>query len=974
MADYTQPDYVEKRLRYFDGQLLKDQDFVDEQKYFIDRQRRYNRFLNVAGIIHGLTLTTASDLVTVAPGAALDNRGRLVVLSDQVIETERQAPLRDYRGQTADLVILYKEDPDPPTGNAPRFREKPQLTVVRSGQPTPADAIALARLTIDNAGVVTVNTSVRIYAGLRLPYDGAAPGAGPALRAGSTNRMDLTGGLSVSGNVGIGTTTPNDKLHVVGGDMRVDNGTLWLRAGSDVNHGIGWYGANKPFASTNIDGPAVFGYVGGALGTTEGGQKLALSWKSSGNVGIGTTGPNAKLQVDNPNAAASQALILSNSNPGFAADEGVYQSYYVGATTGNEMARIQAANKTANVGSHGYLAFYTRNADQLTEKVRIDNTGNLGLGIAVPDKRLQVEAGEFRVRASHNNTTADIGVFYAQNLSQGIGIGYNRIEAIGSNADQHILIMPKGAGNVGIGTTDPGSYKLKVDGTLNVTGASTLTGNTSVGGTLSVTGASTLTGNTSVGGTLSVTGASTLTGNTSISGTLSVTGASTLTGNTSVGGTLSVTGASTFTGNVGIGTTSPDNKLTITGAQQSTEANITGNVANNALNIEANYTADNHLPGVVWTTNDNNATKPKAGIWVSEHGTGSRLYLGTSNNYATGITNKAITIYESGNVGIGTTTPNDKLHVVGGNMRVDNGTLWLRAGSDVNHGIGWYGEGKIFANTAVDGPVVFGYAGGALGTTSGGQKLALSWNSSGNVGIGTTTTDDKLDVAGSLRILRGSNPIRFTSAWNAFPDGTGVTNQAEISNDTGNYKTLMIVGNKSNDNSTRRVSVWDRLEVNGDVYITGTLRFPAANNQYWSIYPERSDPNDQDLFFDFSGNTSNWVSGWLEPMGGGWKNNSDERLKKDIEPISNVLDRVVKLQPKSYRWRQATEDSRKAFGFIAQDVEKVWPEFVSEKKGYKGLNYSDFGVLAIAAIKEQHKLLLDLKEEIDNLKKTVQQK
>lgn len=107
-------------------------------------------------------------------------------------------------------------------------------------------------------------------------------------------------------------------------------------------------------------------------------------------------------------------------------------------------------------------------------------------------------------------------------------------------------------------------------------------------------------------------------------------------------------------GNVGIGTTNPDNRLTITATQQAQETDITQNVTNNGLNIEADYVPENRLPGIVWSTNNNNPTKPKAGIWISEHNTGSRLYVGTSNNYATGITNTAITVKEDGNVGIGT--------------------------------------------------------------------------------------------------------------------------------------------------------------------------------------------------------------------------------------------------------------------------------------------------------------------------------
>lgn len=90
----------------------------------------------------------------------------------------------------------------------------------------------------------------------------------------------------------------------------------------------------------------------------------------------------------------------------------------------------------------------------------------------------------------------------------------------------------------------------------------------------------------------------------------------------------------------------------------------------------------------------------------------------------------------------------------------------------------------------------------------------------GRIGVGTMTPNDKLDVAGTLRILSGSNPVRFTSGWTGFPDA--VTNQAEISNDTITYKTLMIVGNRSA-GPVRRVSVWDRLEVNGTFTTTGNV-------------------------------------------------------------------------------------------------------------------------------------------------------
>jgi hypothetical protein len=120
----------------------------------------------------------------------------------------------------------------------------------------------------------------------------------------------------------------------------------------------------------------------------------------NGSVGIGTNTPRATLDVagtlnvtknadlgntriSGSDAAAAQALILLNSNNANAKDEGVYQSYVVG-TTGNEMARIQAANKAAGGLGAGYLSFYTRNNDKVTEKVRVDSNGNVGIGTTTP--------------------------------------------------------------------------------------------------------------------------------------------------------------------------------------------------------------------------------------------------------------------------------------------------------------------------------------------------------------------------------------------------------------------------------------------------------------------------------------------------------------------------------------------------------------------------------------------------------------
>jgi hypothetical protein len=87
-------------------------------------------------------------------------------------------------------------------------------------------------------------------------------------------------------------------------------------------------------------------------------------------------------------------------------------------------------------------------------------------------------------------------------------------------------------------------------------------------------------------------------------------------------------------------------------------------------------------------------------------------------------------------------SPRQQLTSVGYAMKAKFASA-VAAGQDVtftngsNVGLGWYGSGKTFANVAVDGPVLYGNAGGALGTFNGTtQTTALRWNGVGNVGIG----------------------------------------------------------------------------------------------------------------------------------------------------------------------------------------------------------------------------------------------
>jgi hypothetical protein len=104
---------------------------------------------------------------------------------------------------------------------------------------------------------------------------------------------------------------------------------------------------------------------------------------------------------------------------------------------------------------------------------------------------------------------------------------------------------------------------------------------------------------------------------------------------------------------------------------------------------------------------------------------------------------------------------------------------------------------------------------------------------------------------------------------------------------------------------------------------------------------------------------------YLSAGGVAWVGNSDERLKTDLVPIENGLEKVASLRSVIGRYLTDDEDKKRAF-LIAQDVEKVLPEAVvtNEETGDMGVSYTEVIPLLVAAIKE-------LKIEIDSLKNQI---
>ena len=92
---------------------------------------------------------------------------------------------------------------------------------------------------------------------------------------------------------------------------------------------------------------------------------------------------------------------------------------------------------------------------------------------------------------------------------------------------------------------------------------------------------------------------------------------------------------------------------------------------------------------------------------------------------------------------------------------------------------------------------------------------------------------------------------------------------------------------------------------------------------------------------------------------------SDSRLKEDIYPIDNALSRIENIDGVYFTYKDSGE---KSIGVIAQDIQNILPEVVSEdNNGYLGVNYSGIVPVLIEAVREQNSIIKDLEDRISDL-------
>jgi len=241
--------------------------------------------------------------------------------------------------------------------------------------------------------------------------------------------------------------------------------------------------------------------------------------------------------------------------------------------------------------------------------------------------------------------------------------------------------------------------------------------------------------------------------------------------------------------------------------------------------------------------------------------------------------------------------------------------------------------GNVYAplNTSInaqakDGALVVGYA------LSGGDDAFIVAN--GNVGIGMTNPNDKLEVSGNIRANRLTD--RDNTNYYIDPNSTSRLSYI-VSNgyDFTNERDLRSGGDgrlfRYNGQASMSFDDWLYMYDSNDGGLTN-IRFNVDSE---AVYAKA---------FYYS---------------------SDKNLKYNIEPLNGSLSKILELEPVAFNWK---DDDKISIGLIAQDVEKIFPEVVSGEEGSKVVNYGILVAPLIEAVKEQQKEINELKAEIEALK------
>lgn len=300
-------------------------------------------------------------------------------------------------------------------------------------------------------------------------------------------------------------------------------------------------------------------------------------------------------------------------------------------------------------------------------------------------------------------------------------------------------------------------------------------------------------------------------------------------------------------------------------------------------------------------------------------------------------------ITANGRVGINNSSPDQALHVKG-KIRASN------TGNASEYVEIYHGGSHGFINTAGDGNLDFRHDNFTL----------MSLTDGGKLGIGTKTPLGKLHVTGlnpNIRIASDQGgTLELGSAdcdgcYSSFAQpGDGVMRMSSGSQN-------IIFNTSSISNIGRTFKFATEEDVLMQIADDGKVSIGTTNPSLFKLYVAGS---------AFA--TGSWIS-------------SDKRYKENIKTIDSALDKINELDGVSYKFKQKTVNGidfsqlkqSNQLGFIAQDIEEVFPELVQkDEAGYYAVNYDGLIPVLVEGMKEQQEIITEQEQEIDDMKARIE--
>ncbi len=317
------------------------------------------------------------------------------------------------------------------------------------------------------------------------------------------------------------------------------------------------------------------------------------------------------------------------------------------------------------------------------------------------------------------------------------------------------------------------------------------------------------------------------------------------------------------------------------------------------------------------------------------------LFLSTTTNAQVYTSEVEVKADANGNVGIGTTTPADKLSIDGGKLALYwNDGITIYNTSDAYPRISSTGQNGsypfsvrgnlVFQSRPIDGAdIVF-----AVGSNPAAKMVVKG---TGLVGIGNSSPKSILtigsntsDIVGTTGITLGKGHGNIEFVHSTYSSGYG---SKIYSIDEGNGNTSLRIATRG------KTTTWSDA-----LYIRATDNSTNTRIGIGTINPSYK--------LDINGSARATT----------WYTTSDERLKKNIRRITRHGD-LSRIKSYQYEMTDANEQDRTHFGFLAQEIELVYPELVAtDSLGFKAVAYQEFIPLLIDKVNEQSVTISDLVE------------